>query len=73
LSDSLGKRVLGELQRTPPDMIVFDAETWALTTPDEPIREWIGTHYRLTGNRHNFAIAELANPAQTDTARHNNE
>jgi hypothetical protein len=64
LSDPLGKRVLGELQRTPPDLIVFDAETWALTAPGEPIREWIAAHYRLTENRNNFAIAELVSRAQ---------
>jgi 4-amino-4-deoxy-L-arabinose transferase-like glycosyltransferase len=69
LSDSLGKRVLGELKRTPPDMIVFDAETWALTAPGEPIRDWIATHYRLTDNRHNFAIAVLVSPTQSTTAQ----
>jgi hypothetical protein len=69
LSNALGKRVLGELQQTPPDLIVFDAKTWSLATPGEPIREWIVTHYQFAGIRHNFAIAERADPTQANQAQ----
>jgi hypothetical protein len=64
LSVPLGQRVLGQLERAPPDVIVLDGETWALTQPGEPIRDWIASRYRVEGNSHHFAIAVPASTAQ---------
>ncbi len=57
LSRRLNPLVLRQLQQSPPDVIVLDAETWALAGPGEPIREWIATHYHLLENRNGYGLA----------------
>jgi hypothetical protein len=57
MSATLNQRLLGNLQQVPPDLIVLDAETWALAGPGEPIREWIAARYRVDSSPSGFAIA----------------
>lgn len=62
LSAPLSARVLSELQRQPPDLIVLDAFTCAVARPvdpdpAEPISEWIKMNYRIVLDRGNYSIA----------------
>lgn len=57
LNAQVGRRVLDGLRGDPPDVVVIDAETWALAGPNEPIRRWIAANYRPAGGAHGFAIA----------------
>jgi len=57
LSEALNRSILADLERAPPDLVIIDAETWAIAGPGEPIREWISSHYRNVGSRHHFALA----------------
>jgi hypothetical protein len=57
LSPALSRRVLDELQRRPPDMIVLDGWTWQLAGNGEPIREWIKAHYQIIGDRYEYSLA----------------
>jgi len=63
LSPALSARVLDELKRRPPDLIVLDAFTCAIAQaggadkPAEPIREWIRRNYRKSSDHYNYSIA----------------
>lgn len=57
LNAQTGRRVLDGQRGDPPDVVVLDAETWALAGSDEPIRHWIAANCRPAGGAHGFAIA----------------
>ncbi|MGH8121652.1 MAG: hypothetical protein ACREPT_02660, partial [Rudaea sp.] len=57
LSVVFGPRVLDDLRRHPPDLIVLDGWTWQLAGAGEPIREWIESHYRVIGDRYDYSLA----------------
>ena len=66
LSPALSRRVLNELQRQPPDMIVLDGWTWQLAGAGNPIREWVQSHYEIVGDRYDYSLAipAAAKPAE---------
>jgi hypothetical protein len=59
LSGPLAQRLVGELGHTPPDIVVIDAQTWALSEPGQPVRDWIASHYWIERDDGRFAIAVL--------------
>jgi hypothetical protein len=63
LSKWLNPRLLAQLQRSPPDVIVLDALTWAVAGPGEPVREWISSNYRVSESRNGYAVVVRATQA----------
>lgn len=63
LSAVFGPRLLDDLRRQPPDVIVIDNWTWDLAGTGEPISEWIGAHYRIVGKRYGYSLAVPATAA----------
>lgn len=51
---------LADLQRAPPDVVVFDGFTAGFESPDLPLRAWLDRHYRVVAEVPGFAGYRLA-------------